>query len=72
MFVADIEKHELTEEKRMKKSEVENERKIIEPQTKLNSELLKEELLNIKNLFDLNVIDESEFKVLKAKIISKY
>ena len=72
LFVADIEKHELTEEKRMKKSEVEKERKIIEPQTKLNSELLKEELLNIKNLFDLNVIDESEFKVLKAKIISKY
>ena len=56
----------------MKKSEVEKERKIIEPQTKLNSELLKEELLNIKNLFDLNVIDEGEFKVLKAKIISKY
>ena len=72
LFVADIEKHELTEEKRMKKSGVEKERKIIEPQTKLNSELLKEELLNIKNLFDLNVIDESEFKVLKAKIISKY
>ena len=39
---------------------------------KLNNTSLIEELLSIKNLFDLNVIDESEFKVLKAKIINKY
>lgn len=44
----------------------------IKTDLKLNNTSLKEELLSIKNLFDLNVIDESEFKVLKAKIINKY
>lgn len=45
---------------------------ILKPSTNMDSAALKEELLNIKNLFDLNVIDEAEFKVLKAKVISKY
>ncbi|MCU9816127.1 hypothetical protein [Paraclostridium sp. AKS73] len=48
---------------------------LIPSRNKENKKYLKtstvDELLKLKNLLDLNIIDEDEFKLLKYKIISR-